>query len=660
MGENYTQTSSGIFIPKNYTFFEKPNSYGMTQKRLDELEDWVKFVQWGRRNPVLFAEQFFGVEFMDYQRYVFQMSWNTKYVVWCMSRAGGKSILGSIFIMTKSILIPGHQTYILCGVGSQSIELFSKIIKFAKRQIPSFRTLTELFQEEVVKSNANTDGFIRNPASYHFSLYNGASVYTLNGSYDNNRSKRSNLNFYDEAGYVGDEELFHTSEPFCLQDNSFGLGQGQSDDLEKSRPTPFTNQLIYASSAGRTDQYFFKKYREASLHMDAGDKDYFCADINSDNIIKATKHGVPLPKPMLDQSTVDAAMRMDKEKALREYGNIFTSEGGAGQVFRRADIIKNSVSRVPMLCNENSDKLFALAYDSARLKDNSVIAIAQYYQDPNFGWKMKIENVVSLADHLKKNKTPITTPNQVKALKQLLLDYNGEGVADYENIMKLLVDAGSGGAGVPITDFLCEDWEDTNGIVHRGLIDPEYNEGDDKKFPNAVKDKLKLLSPVKYKVEMYEAAIKMMELNLIEFTQEYISGKGYIELLYEIDTKGRKHQRFNYPSEEEEKKLRKNGVQIESITYHLSHDEEVALTQIDAMKTELVNMYRFKSGEKSRFDLAPEKADKMHDDRAYVFVMLAWYLAQLRRENITKRKRPKQDASHMVGIGKRAKSWKHF
>ena len=160
----------------------------MTQKRLDELEDWVKFVQWGRRNPVLFAEQFFGVEFMDYQRYVFQMSWNTKYVVWCMSRAGGKSILGSIFIMTKSILIPGHQTYILCGVGSQSIELFSKIIKFAKRQIPSFRTLTELFQEEVVKSNANTDGFIRNPASYHFSLYNGASVYTLNGSYDNNRS----------------------------------------------------------------------------------------------------------------------------------------------------------------------------------------------------------------------------------------------------------------------------------------------------------------------------------------------------------------------------------------------------------------------------------------------------------------------------------------
>ena len=49
----------------------------------------------------------------------------------------------------------------------------------------------------------------------------------------------------------------------------------------------FPNQLIYASSAGRTDQYLFRKYRECSLHMDAGDKRYFCADINADTVIKA-------------------------------------------------------------------------------------------------------------------------------------------------------------------------------------------------------------------------------------------------------------------------------------------------------------------------------------------------------------------------------------
>lgn len=84
--------------------------------------------------------------------------------------------------------------------------------------------------------------------------------------------RRSQLNFYDEAGFIGNEEIFTTSEPFCTQNASFQLGKGVSDEELKSMPRPFNHQLIYASSAGRTDQYFFKKYREASLHMDAGDK----------------------------------------------------------------------------------------------------------------------------------------------------------------------------------------------------------------------------------------------------------------------------------------------------------------------------------------------------------------------------------------------------
>lgn len=182
------------------------------------------------------------------------------------------SMLGSIFIMTKTLLIPNHKSYILCGVGSQSTELFTKIEKFVMRQIPSFLDLTDIYQGEVVKSASNTNGFVHNPASYHFALYNGSEVFTLNGNFDHNRSKRSNLNFYDEAAFVGDEELFTTSEPFTTQNAKFALSKNLSEAEMLARPKPFNNQLIYASSAGRTDQYFYKKYREASLHMDAGDK----------------------------------------------------------------------------------------------------------------------------------------------------------------------------------------------------------------------------------------------------------------------------------------------------------------------------------------------------------------------------------------------------
>ena len=58
------------------------------------------------------------------------------------------------------------------------------------------------------------------------------------------------------------------------------------------------------------------------------------------------------------------------------------------------------------------------------------------------------------------------------------------------------------------------------------------------------------------------------------------------------------------------------------------------------MKTELVNIYRFKQASGAdRFDLAPDKSSKLNDDRAYVAAMGAWVLQQLRREHLITRKK---------------------
>ena len=43
------------------------------------------------------------------------------------------------------------------------------------------------------------------------------------------------------------------------------------------------------------------------------------------------------------------------------------------------------------------------------------------------------------------------------------------------------------------------------------------------------------------------------------------------------------------------------------------------------------------SGSTYRYGLSPEKRNKIHDDRAYTIVMLAWHLKNLRREHITNR-----------------------
>lgn len=452
------------------------------------------------------------------------------------------------------------------------------------------------------------------------------------------------------------DELFDTSEPFCTQNSKFVMGKGYTEEDMLMKPEPFANQLIYASSAGRTDQYFFKKYRECSIRMDAGDKRYFCADVSCDVILNATKHGVKLPFALLTQDKIDSAMRKNKEAAMREYKNIFTSEGSEKQIISRASIIKNSYPYLPILYNDLSeqDVLYGIAYDPARRRDNSAVLIGKFYKDKDVGWRMSIVNCILLMElfNKKKKNVPMTTPNQIEALKEIILDYNGrDGVADYENILGIWVDAGSGGAGIPITDFLCEDWVDSKGKAHKGLIDPEFNEGDDRKFPNAIKDKLHLVSPVpKNKAELFEAAIKVVDEGLVDFPEEYMN-KGYVNILYEVDEKGRRKPRMTYPSEKEEKEMTKKHITIDTVKYNLDDDEEASLCQIDAMKTEVVNIYRFENTSGvDRFDLAPDKANILNDDRAYCFSLLCRALADLRRESVTNRRRQTTSGKTLVDM----------
>lgn len=593
----------------------------LSQRKLEGYLKLAQIVQWGRRCPVKFCERFYGIEFLDSQKYVFMESWTKQFVVWCASRNAGKTTLAAPFIMAKTNLIPNFQVYIMSGVGSQAQEAFMKIEKIAKREISSFTGLTDVFYNETVKSVANTDGFTHNPASFQYKLYNGSSVNSLNGAFDNNRSKRSNLNFYDEAGFAP-EEMFETSMPFLAQDSNFKLG----GDVDVSLlPKEFPNQVLAASSASSTDTYFYKMYRDYAKKMILGDKRYFVADINAEIVINATFNGKSYPG-LLRQEVIDDAMKKNKEKALREYYNKFSTEGGENQAVKRATIIRNSEVRIPILYNNTGSK-FAIAYDPARSYDNAVCMVGEIYYDENVGYKMRICNGVSFVDVAKKKKTPMRTPEQIAFVKQMLLDYNGKEAADYENISALLIDSGAGGGGHIIADDFMENWIDSQGIEHRGLIDKIESSDYISKFPNAV-DKLKLMNPKKYKNEMFDALVEMLGLDLISFTEEY-DMKGHLTLF--------ENSEFEY---EDDNKNKKKEIQANQKIYKLSFDEELALKNIDLAKEEVVNIYRYDNPSGGyRYALSPDKETKMHDDRAYCLAMLAWHLQQLRRENIINKKR---------------------
>ena len=93
----------------------------------------------------------------------------------------------------------------------------------AKKKIESFAGLTDVFINEVVPSN-NGDGFTHSPQGFKYELFNGSGVISLAGAEDNIRGKRSNLNIYDESGFIS-ENYAVTTEAFCLQDADFKLGK---------------------------------------------------------------------------------------------------------------------------------------------------------------------------------------------------------------------------------------------------------------------------------------------------------------------------------------------------------------------------------------------------------------------------------------------------
>lgn len=586
----------------------------LSQRKLEGYLKWAKIVQWGRRNPVKFAEQFIGVEFMDYQRYAFMNSWDKQFVLWLMTRNGGKSTLSAPFAMTKMMLFPNFEAYILSVTSAQSQDTFLKMEKIAKKQIESFTGLTDVFYNEIVKTASNTDGFTHSPQGFKYELFNGSKITSLSGQENNIRGKRSSLNLYDESGWIT-ENYAVTTEGFCLQNADFKLGKDLDMEL---LPKNIPNQLLYCSSASNVDAYFYNIYKQYSKMMFAGSKNHFVADIDCNVVINATNHGKKLFVPLLTQDKVDSAMNVNREKAMREYYNQFSTDGGSNQPIKRATLIKNSVLRPPVLCNEDGkNHRFVFAYDPAHDYDNSVVTVGELIYDEQVGWRMKIQNCVSLVDIGKKNKTPMRTPEQINYIKRMILDYNGKGFADYENIDCILIDSGSGGGGKLIADYFVEDWEDNQNRNHKGLIDEVEYEELSYRYPNAV-NKLKLISPKKYRTEMFDALIEMLNLGLIELTETY-DNKDFLTI-----------------------PVSSKGEEISYVKRNLTDEEKIALVNIDCAKEEMAMTYKFDGTNGAyRYDLPQDKKATAHDDRAYTMAMLGWYLQQIRREKIIKKQRKK-------------------
>ena len=573
-----------------------------SQRKIEEYAKFEKIINWGRKDPVHFAEEFFGIKLIDYQKWCFMESWDKPFALWLCSRGTGKTTLAAVYLQTKMLLIPNYNVFVSTNSLSQSIDCFKKIEDLALQRIPSFKTVTDIFLAEVEKSANSETGFLHNPAGHFFKLYNNSSLLTLSTNLNALRGKRGSV-YYDETSWQTREAMAAT-EHFADVDASFGLGVEKVHYFE---PIQMPLQLLYASSAGDVTFPFYEKYVSFAKKMFLGDRNYFVCDINANTVVNFSTVDGEKIKSHLTQAQIDKAVDEDPELADRELFNKFRKDGGQNAVVKMDVLIRNSDVRPPLLFNDTGKKKFIFCYDPARNFDGSVLSIFQVMDNKEFGYWLQLENVVSMVDINSKNKTPLPMPQQLEIIKELMIKYNGERAAEWENI-EFYIDAGSGGGGISaVADQLMEGWTDKNGIKHRGIIDPEHKQYETarKKYTNAMPI-VHLIDPQGYKKVIYDALQKMANLNLIKFTD--YDNKDHIML------------------------DKKNG---EFEKYELSFDEKLALTNINLLKMETSYMCRYDTPNGGvQYELAKDKKNTMHDDRAYTLAMGAYALAKLRREDL--------------------------
>ena len=638
--------------------YVKPGVYAMSTRKLESLFYIAKLQKYYQCNPVRFINDFFNIELLDAQAYIVQRTWNCPNVLVLASRGFGKSTIIDLILMSKDMLFCNVWSYIASGSGSQAEETFTKLEQIANDNIDEMKGSTGyIFKHEVEINNAAGDGFSHGSNGFKYSLYNGSMTQTLNSNIDKKRGKRGSV-IFDECGFLSDEML-KVYGAFAAVNKNFASGKdrdGHSIDPVRLRTFAINlpNQKFYISSASSTDTEFYRLYREFSKKQLMGDRDYCVIQVDCEVVLRPTIRG-EVVNALLSRGTIETEMRTNPEKARREYYCEFTSDAGMNAIIKRGTITRNSETRAPLLYNDTGKKKFVIAYDPARSRDNSVILVMEIYQSVDGEYKGRIVNCVNLLDVGKKIKSPMRTPDQIEYLKQLILDYNGNA-PDYDNIESVLIDAGSGGGGVNIADFLMEDWVDKKGKKHRGLIDKEYSAEYVGRYPNAI-NKLKLVSPTQYKSIIYEALIEMLDIDVISFTTDY-DNKGYLTV-FEADEKKLEKEKKSISE-----KLKADGFEGEEFTRKLEEElsrascvntkvvkldqfQEIALKNIDAMKEEMVNMVRKKrdSG-KDSFELTPEKVNKLHDDRSYTMALCAWWLSEKRLENVRARKKP--DATELL------------
>lgn len=583
------------------SLYQNNPEISLSARRIEIIEKYNKIIEYGRLNPVWFIENIMKIKLMDYQKYVIMRTWTAKEAVWLMGRGSGKSFIGSLYLTAKALLFPSYRIYIMTGTAEMSKETFSNIERMARKNITTIvGGGSDMLMAETVKTN-NGDGF---KGGMRCDFYNGSFIQSLIGDEKGIVGKRCEICYYDEAGKIS-SNFFALTEPFSVVDSNFKTG-GDIKDLTVL-PLNIPTQHLYTSSAEDVTTHLYKKYKECARAMMMGRNDIFCVDFNCEIPLHPTIDGKE-QKPLLSQSTVDAAMRDNEYKALREYYNIFDTNGGMDNFVGRDTITENERVYLPVFSHKKKDdeegieKKYFIAFDPAQTNDNSIIMVMECRRTAEEGWVGRIINIMNMLEVLPDGtKRLYASPEQFNKLKKIIVDYS-DGSLEYNNL-EIYIDPGAGGMGRSYANLLMPDWEGYDGVMRKGLIDmdDDYEKDQKVKYPGAVDGVLHLWSSQKYRNEFFTRAADVIRQNKITFLPPLPSSKTFY-----IDDK----------------------------QVRLTDEEIRVLVEGEMLKEEAVSIKKIKKENGGiTYSLPSDKIRKMHDDRAFLLAVCGFYLSKLREKD---------------------------
>ena len=169
------------------------------EERQKEIEDAVdRWCGYYRLNPDRFVEEFLNIKLKTFQKILLHMMMSNNIFMFIASRGLGKSFLVAIYCVVRCILYPGSKIVVASKTLKQAREVLKKITEdFMKNRDWGSELLCNELDMKATTDKGNDPQVI---------FRNGSAIYAVVAN-ENARSKRSNINIYDE--FVRDEQWNH-------------------------------------------------------------------------------------------------------------------------------------------------------------------------------------------------------------------------------------------------------------------------------------------------------------------------------------------------------------------------------------------------------------------------------------------------------------------